>query len=71
MTNFCLILFIFEIKKSSMLRFVFLFLLISNFSHSQKKMKIPPYLKKGDTVALFCTARKFFTEDAIPAKELL
>lgn len=34
-------------------------------------MKIPPYLKKGDTVAIVCTARKFFPEDAIPAKELL
>ncbi len=71
MTNFCLILFTFEIKKSAMFRFIFLFLLISNFSHSQKKMKIPPYLKKGDTVAIVCTARKFFPEDAIPAKELL
>lgn len=71
MTNFYFILFTFEIKKSAMLRFVFLFLLISNFSHSQKKMKIPPYLKKGDTVAIVCTARKFFPEDAIPAKELL
>ncbi|WP_338375961.1 LD-carboxypeptidase [uncultured Flavobacterium sp.] len=34
-------------------------------------MKIPPYLKKGDTAAIVCTARKFFPEDAIPAKELL
>ena len=34
-------------------------------------MKIPPYLKKGDTVAIVCTARKFMPEDAIPAKELL
>ncbi|WP_338409465.1 LD-carboxypeptidase [uncultured Flavobacterium sp.] len=34
-------------------------------------MKIPPYLKKGDTVALVCTARKFFPEDANPAIELL
>ncbi len=71
MTNFCFILFTFEIKKSAMFRFIFLFILISNFSHSQKKMKIPPYLKKGDTVAIVCTARKFMPEDAIPAKELL
>lgn len=34
-------------------------------------MNIPSYLKKGDTVAIVCTARKFFPEDAIPAKELL
>ena len=54
-----------------MYRFIFLILLICNHSYSQKKMKIPPYLKKGDTVAIVCTARKFFPEDAIPAKELL
>lgn len=34
-------------------------------------MNIPSYLKKGDTVAIVCTARKFFPEDAIPAKQLL
>lgn len=34
-------------------------------------MKIPPYLKAGDTVAIVCTARKFFKEDARPAIELL
>lgn len=34
-------------------------------------MKIPPYLKSGDTVAIVCTARKFFEEDAKPAIELL
>lgn len=34
-------------------------------------MKIPPYLKKGDTVAILCTARKFFPEDAKPAIDLL
>ena len=34
-------------------------------------MKIPPYLKKGDTVAIVCTARKFMPGDTIPAKELL
>ena len=34
-------------------------------------MKIPPYLKKGDTVAVVCTARKFFPEDAKPAIDLL
>ena len=34
-------------------------------------MKIPAYLKKGDTVALVCTARKFTIEEAQPAIELL
>lgn len=34
-------------------------------------MIIPPYLKKGDTVALVCTARKFTPEEAKPAVELL
>jgi muramoyltetrapeptide carboxypeptidase len=48
-----------------------LVLFVSLNSYSQKKMKIPPYLKKGDTVAIVCTARKFMPEDAIPAKELL
>jgi len=51
-------------------RFILIIIMFSNFSYSQK-MKIPPYLKKGDTVAIVCTARKFFPEDAIPAKELL
>ena len=34
-------------------------------------MKIPPYIKKGDTVAIVCTARKFFPEEAKPAIDLL
>jgi muramoyltetrapeptide carboxypeptidase len=34
-------------------------------------MIIPSYLKKGDTIAIVCTARKFFPEDANPAIELL
>jgi muramoyltetrapeptide carboxypeptidase len=34
-------------------------------------MIIPPFLKAGDTVAIVCTARKFFPEDAKPAFELL
>lgn len=34
-------------------------------------MIIPPHLKKGDTVAIVCTARKFFPEEAKPAIELL
>jgi muramoyltetrapeptide carboxypeptidase len=34
-------------------------------------MIIPQFLKAGDTVALVCTARKFFPEDAKPAIDLL
>ena len=34
-------------------------------------MIIPPFLKAGDTVALVCTARKFFPENAKPAIDLL
>lgn len=48
-----------------------LILLVSLISYSQNKMKIPPYLKKGDTVAIVCTARKFFPEEAKPAIDLL
>ncbi len=34
-------------------------------------MKTPNFLKKGDKVAIICTARKFFLEDCTPAIELL
>jgi muramoyltetrapeptide carboxypeptidase len=34
-------------------------------------MIIPPFLKAGDTVAIVCTARKFFLDDAKPAIDLL
>ena len=34
-------------------------------------MIIPQFLKAGDTVALVCTARKFFPEDTKPAIDLL
>jgi muramoyltetrapeptide carboxypeptidase len=49
----------------------FIIFLLSLISYSQNKMKIPPYLKKGDTVAIVCTARKFFPEEAKPAVDLL
>lgn len=49
----------------------FIIFFLSLISYSQHKMKIPPYLKKGDTVAIVCTARKFFPEDAKPAIDLL
>lgn len=54
-----------------MIRFILLLSIITNLSYSQKRMKIPPYLKKGDTVAIICTARKFFPDDAKPAIDLL
>jgi muramoyltetrapeptide carboxypeptidase len=34
-------------------------------------MIIPPYLQPGDTVGIVCTARKFSSEEAIPAIALL
>jgi muramoyltetrapeptide carboxypeptidase len=34
-------------------------------------MIIPQFLKAGDTVAIVCTAIKFFPEDAKPAIDLL
>ena len=54
-----------------MYRFILVLILISNFSHSQKKMKIPPYLKKATQLLLFVQLNKFFSEDAKPAIELL
>ena len=63
----------FWVKLLQMMKYIgfVLVLFVSLNSHSQKKMKIPPYLKKGDTVAIVCTARKFMPEDAKPAIELL
>lgn len=49
----------------------FIIFFLSLISYSQHKMKIPPYLKKGDTVAIVCTARKFFPDEAKPAIDLL
>ena len=59
-----------SLQVNSMRYFILILFLTIN-SYSQKKMKIPPFLKKGDTVAIVCTARKFFPEDAKPAIELL
>jgi muramoyltetrapeptide carboxypeptidase len=65
-------LFIFEFKflLKLMIKFLLLFFL-TLISYSQNKMKMPPYLKQGDTVAIVCTARKFFPEEAKPAIDLL
>jgi muramoyltetrapeptide carboxypeptidase len=46
------------------------YILISIFSinlHAQKKMNIPPYLKKGDTIAIVATARKNIEDNLKPA----
>ncbi|NHN25692.1 LD-carboxypeptidase [Flavobacterium jejuense] len=51
--------------------YIVLLIFVSLYSHSQQKMKMPSYLKKGDTVAIICTARKFMPEEAKPAIELL
>lgn len=59
--------------KNAFLKILFAAILfMASFeSYSQKRMKIPPYLRKGDTVGIVCTARKFFPEEAQPAIDLL
>jgi muramoyltetrapeptide carboxypeptidase len=52
--------------KKSILVFA-LFLLLTTLSQAQKKMIIPPYLKKGDTVAIVATARKNIEDNLQPA----
>jgi muramoyltetrapeptide carboxypeptidase len=54
-----------------MLRILLFILIISNLSYSQKKMITPPYLQKGDTVAIVATARKNLDDNLKPAIELL
>ncbi|EKT4509377.1 LD-carboxypeptidase [Flavobacterium psychrophilum] len=54
-------------KKAFLL---FLLFTISN-SHSQAKMITPPYLKKGDTIAIVATARKNIDDNLKFAKDLL
>ncbi|OWP74464.1 LD-carboxypeptidase [Flavobacterium oreochromis] len=53
------------------MKFYLLFILTFCYSYSQKKMIIPPYLKKGDTVAIVATARKNVDDNLKPAIELL
>ena len=52
--------------KKSILAFA-LFLLLTTLSQAQKKMIIPPYLKKGDTIAIVATARKNIEDNLQPA----
>ncbi|AMO21472.2 S66 peptidase family protein [Flavobacterium columnare] len=53
------------------MKFYLLFSLIFSYSYSQKKMITPPYLKKGDTVAIVATARKNLDDNLKPAIDLL
>ncbi|RVU90907.1 LD-carboxypeptidase [Flavobacterium columnare] len=53
------------------MKFYLLFILIFSHSYSQKNMITPPYLKKGDTVAIVATARKNIDDNLKPAIELL
>jgi len=43
------------------------FLSLTSITQAQKKMIIPPYLKKGDTVAIVATARKNVEDNLKPA----
>lgn len=47
--------------------FVLIVLFALQNIHSQKKMIIPPYLKKGDTIAIVATARKNIEDNLKPA----
>lgn len=54
------------------MRLLFLvFFSLTITSHSQKKMITPPYLQKGDTVAIVSTARKNLDDNLKPAIDLL
>lgn len=50
---------------------ILLFLLITVSSYSQQKMIIPPYLQKGDTIAIVSTARKNIEDNLKPTIDLL
>ena len=51
--------------------FLLISLFFNNNAQSQEKMIIPPYLQKGDTVAIVATARKHLNDDLKLAKEFL
>ncbi len=57
-------------KRSAIFLTIILLTLISNL-HAQQKMTTPPYLKKGDTVAILATARKIDESTLQPAIKLL
>ncbi|RWW99961.1 S66 peptidase family protein [Flavobacterium cerinum] len=51
--------------------FLLVLLLLSLFLQAQNSVKIPPYLKKGDTVGILATARKVDMAPLEPAIKLL
>lgn len=54
------------------MRTIFLLVLVLPFfSNAQKKMITPPFLKKGDTVAIVSTARKNLEDNLKPSIDLL
>ena len=53
------------------LPFVLLFIFTIQTIHSQKKMITPPFLQKGDTVAIVSTARKNIDDNLKPTIDLL
>ena len=56
-------------KKTVSILFISLF--FNTNAQSEKKMITPPYLQKGDTVAIVATARKHLNDDLKLAKEFL
>ncbi len=64
---------LFDIKKHFVLyKFVFLIFALQSFTcYSQQTMITPPYLQKGDTVALLATARKNIDDNLKPTIDLL
>ena len=61
----------FKHKTDSMQRLFLLLLLLSLSLQAQNPVKIPPYLKKGDTVGILATARKVDMAPLDPAIKLL
>lgn len=57
-------------KTRAIIVMIALLTIISNL-HAQQKMTTPPYLKKGDTVAILATARKIDEATLQPAIKLL
>ena len=53
------------------MKFYIFFLLTFCYTYSQKQMITPPYLQKGDTVAIVATARKNVDDNLKPAIDLL
>ncbi len=59
-------------KRFAFCKFLFLIFALQSFNcHSQQIMITPPYLQKGDTVALLATARKNIDDNLKPTIDLL